>query len=114
MISIAEAALRAGRNPETIRRWIRTGHLRSERIGTQHLVDENALAGLLDNEPIDLPPEWTTATDGSAIPPWERLVRDARLTHWECCWCLIRRVRKWQVDGAVSGENVGERPGRPH
>ena len=35
-----------GRNPETIRRWIREGRLRSERIGTQHFVDEVALDAL--------------------------------------------------------------------
>jgi excisionase family DNA binding protein len=81
MITVPEAARRAGRNAETIRRWIRAGRLRSERVGTQHLVDERELAGLLDDEPIELPEAWTIADDGAAMPPWERLVRDARTAH---------------------------------
>jgi excisionase family DNA binding protein len=39
MITVPEAARRAGRNPETIRRWIRSGRLRAQRIGTQHIID---------------------------------------------------------------------------
>jgi excisionase family DNA binding protein len=81
MITIPEAARRSGRNPETIRRWVRAGRLRSERVGTQHLVDEHELAALVDDEPIDLPVAWRTTSDGSPMPPWERLVRDARDAH---------------------------------
>jgi excisionase family DNA binding protein len=81
VITIPEAARRSGRNPETIRRWVRAGRLRSERVGTQHLVDENELAALTDDEPIDLPEAWRTTTDGAPMPPWERLVRDARDAH---------------------------------
>jgi len=46
MLTVPEAARRVGRNPETVRRWIREGRLRSERVGTQHLVDEEALDAL--------------------------------------------------------------------
>lgn len=81
MITIPEAARRSGRNPETIRRWVRAGRLRSERVGTQHLVDEDELAGLIDDEPIDLPQAWRKTSNGSPMPPWERLVRDAREAH---------------------------------
>jgi excisionase family DNA binding protein len=81
MITIPEAARRSGKNPETIRRWVRAGRLRSERVGTQHLIDEEDLAGLIDDQPIDLPAAWQTTTDGSPMPPWERLVRDARDAH---------------------------------
>lgn len=40
MITVPVAAQRVGRDPETIRRWIRSGRLASEKVGTQHLVDE--------------------------------------------------------------------------
>jgi excisionase family DNA binding protein len=47
MITVAEAATRAGRDPETIRRWIRAGKLTSWKVGTQHLIDEHDLASVL-------------------------------------------------------------------
>ena len=82
MITVPEAARRSGRNPETIRRWIRAGRLRSEKVGTQHMVDEGDLAGLLaSDEPLTLPAAWTTRSDGRPIPPWEQLVRDGRESH---------------------------------
>lgn len=48
MITVPEAARRAGVAAETVRRWIRAGRLASTKVGTQHLVDEgdvDALAG---------------------------------------------------------------------
>jgi excisionase family DNA binding protein len=80
MLTVPEAARRAGRNPETIRRWIRSGRLRSERVGTQHLVREEDVDGLADDAPLDLPAAWQEA-DGALMPAWERLVRDARDAH---------------------------------
>ena len=77
MLTVPEAARRAGRNPETIRRWIRSGRLRSEKVGTQHLVREDELAGLLDARPLELPPHWRNAARGR-MPEWEALIRSAR------------------------------------
>jgi excisionase family DNA binding protein len=81
MITVPEAARRTGLNPETIRRWIRAGRLRSQRVGTQHLIDENALDVLVDDVPIELPKEWRQTDDGRPMPNWEQLVRDARESH---------------------------------
>jgi excisionase family DNA binding protein len=43
-LTVPEAARRVGRNPETIRRWIREGKLRAHKVGTQHVIDEDDLA----------------------------------------------------------------------
>jgi excisionase family DNA binding protein len=43
MLTVPEAAVRVGRNPETVRRWIRSGRLAASRIGTQFLIDEDEL-----------------------------------------------------------------------
>lgn len=79
MITVPEAARRLGRNPETIRRWIRSGRLRSERVGTQHLVDERDLdeaAGA--GEMLPLPPDLEDTDDGVPQPDWVRLIREER------------------------------------
>lgn len=42
-LTVPEAARRIGRNPETIRRWIRAGKLPSRKVGTQHVIEEHDL-----------------------------------------------------------------------
>ena len=39
MLTVPEAARRIGRNPETVRRWIREGKLVAHKVGTQHVID---------------------------------------------------------------------------
>ncbi len=81
MLTVPEAARRIGRNPETIRRWIRAGRLRSEKVGTQHLVDEQQLEALVDDEMLPLPREWRLMRDGTPQPNWVRIVRESREGH---------------------------------
>lgn len=45
MLTVPEAAKRVRRDPETVRRWIRTGKLRARKIGSQHFIEEADLAG---------------------------------------------------------------------
>lgn len=47
MLTVPDAARRIGRNPETVRRWLREGRLPAERVGTQHFVDEQALDAMV-------------------------------------------------------------------
>jgi excisionase family DNA binding protein len=82
MLTVPEAAKRIGRDPETVRRWIRSGKLPSTRVGTQHLVDEHDLAALVDGaDSLPLPEEWRYMSDGRPQSDWVRLVRDSRESH---------------------------------
>lgn len=81
MLTVPEAARRTHRHPETIRRWIRAGRLRSERVGTQHLVHEAEVDALADDGALTLPDAWAVDDDGQPTPAWERLVRDGRDAH---------------------------------
>jgi excisionase family DNA binding protein len=79
MITVPEAAKRAGRNPETIRRWIRSGRLKAQRIGTQHIIEEGDLVMLLEDEELPLPPAWSRLADGRQAPNVVRAIRLSRL-----------------------------------
>lgn len=83
MITVPEAARRLRRNPETIRRWIREGKLRSTRVGTQHLLDEADLELL--REPAALlavPPGWWSETHtGEPLPDFMAALRRQRAEH---------------------------------
>ena len=43
MLTVLEVAQRVGRDPETVRRWIRSGKLRATKVGLQHLIAEDDL-----------------------------------------------------------------------
>lgn len=83
MLTVPEAARRTGRNPETIRRWIREGKLRATKVGTQHVLDERDLAAFI-GEPADtdpLPPEWRLTSWGAPMPDVVAAVRRSRVGH---------------------------------
>ncbi len=81
MLTVAEAAKIAGKNPETIRRWIRSGKLRSSRFGTQHMIDEIDLDELLNGVRAVNVPEWAKGVDpvtGWTVDDIVRMVREAK------------------------------------
>jgi excisionase family DNA binding protein len=78
MLTVPEAARRTHRNPETIRRWIRSGRLRAQKVGTQHLVDERDLAALTEGSTVALPPAWRRTPTGEELPDIVAALRDSR------------------------------------
>lgn len=82
MITVAEAARRVGRDPETIRRWIRSGKLPSRRLGLQHLIDERDLDEVVAiRESLPLPTALRRTFTGGPQPDWARIVRRSRHAH---------------------------------
>jgi excisionase family DNA binding protein len=49
MLTVPEAARRVNRDPETVRRWIRSGKLRARKIGTQHVIEEDDLLDVAES-----------------------------------------------------------------
>jgi excisionase family DNA binding protein len=78
MLTVPEAARRVRCNPETVRRWIRSGRLRSRRAGTQHLIEESDLLALTPPTEIRLPAAWRKTATGERMPNINRAVRRSR------------------------------------
>ncbi|HEU0169564.1 MAG TPA: helix-turn-helix domain-containing protein [Chloroflexota bacterium] len=80
MITVPEAAKRLHKNPETIRRWIREGKLRSTKVGTQHLIEEGDLDEYTGEEPKQLPaaPGYGTTFWGEPMPNVVKWVWESR------------------------------------
>ena len=82
MLTVPEAARRVGRNPETVRRWIRSGKLRSHKIGTQHIIDERDLAPFEEHgESLPIPEAWRKTWTGEPQPDWVAIIRRSRESH---------------------------------
>jgi excisionase family DNA binding protein len=79
MLTVPQAAERVGRDPETVRRWIRAGKLQATKIGTQHMVDEDDLDQMTGQTgSLPLPKEWQKTWTGEPQPDWVRLIRRSR------------------------------------
>ena len=78
MLTVREAAHRARCDPETVRRWIRAGHLRAQRVGTQHVIDESDLLAFLPAAARSLPAAWRKTVTGEPMPDVLRAVRRSR------------------------------------
>lgn len=82
MLTVPEAARRAGKNPETVRRWIREGKLLAHKIGTQHVIEEADLATVMaDGDRLPLPPEWRTTFWGDPMPDVVAAIQRTRAGH---------------------------------
>lgn len=71
-LTVEEAAEIAGKNPETIRRWIRQGRLEARSRGRSYEVSERALTALISGEVDARPP----AGGGIFDPRWGPFTRD--------------------------------------
>jgi excisionase family DNA binding protein len=82
-LTVPQAARRIGRNPETVRRWIREGKLASTKVGTQHLIAEQDLAELVEPtaDTAPLPPEWQLTAWGTPMPDVVAAVHRSRQGH---------------------------------
>ncbi len=82
-LTVPEAARRVGRNPETIRRWIREGKLPSHKVGTQHLIEERDLETATEPETdrLPVPPAWRTTFWGDPMPDVVAALRRSRQGH---------------------------------
>jgi excisionase family DNA binding protein len=78
MLTVPEVASRVGRDPETIRRWIRSGKLRAHKVGTQHVVDEEDLESILEDGSLPLPGPWKRTWTGETQPDWVLLIHRSR------------------------------------
>jgi excisionase family DNA binding protein len=81
MITVPEAARRAGRDPESIRRWIRAGRLPSRKVGTQHLIEESDLRAVLGGQTLPLPSWLRRTSTGEPMPDVVSALRRQRARH---------------------------------
>ncbi|MGI8658486.1 MAG: helix-turn-helix domain-containing protein [Candidatus Limnocylindria bacterium] len=82
MLTVPEAARRLRRNPETVRRWIREGRLRSTKVGTQHMVEEADLDQVRPEALLSAPDGWWTETHtGEPLPDFMSVLRRQRTEH---------------------------------
>jgi excisionase family DNA binding protein len=81
MLTVPEAARRAERDPETIRRWIRSGKLRARKVGTQHVIEEEDLDAVLAVDELPIPASWGEPITGRPLPSIVALIRSQRSEH---------------------------------
>jgi excisionase family DNA binding protein len=80
-VTVPEAARRVGKNPETIRRWIREGRLPARKVGTQHVSDERDLQVIGEDGVLPAPDAWNTTPTGEPMPDWVAILRRQRAEH---------------------------------
>ena len=82
MMTVPEVARRVGRNPETVRRWIREGRLAAHKVGTQHVIEERDLAAFeATSASAPLPAAWQRTSWGGPVPDVVAAVHRSRAGH---------------------------------
>jgi excisionase family DNA binding protein len=82
MLTVPQAARRIGRNPETIRRWIRSGRLPARKVGTQHVVEEVDLdTAAAEPRTLPLPERWQRFDSGHTVPDIVAAIHRSRREH---------------------------------
>jgi excisionase family DNA binding protein len=70
-LTIPEAAAAVRRDPETVRRWIRSGRLPARKVGTSYVVGREDLMDLVggreEPEMLPLPEGWKTTSSGAPM-----------------------------------------------
>jgi excisionase family DNA binding protein len=76
VLTVAQAAERVGRTPETVRRWIRSGRLAATTENGRFLIEPSDLDRVSDDlyPMLDLPEEWKHFEDGTPVPNWAAAV----------------------------------------
>jgi excisionase family DNA binding protein len=77
VLTVAEASRLTGRDPETIRRWVRTGRLQSRRDGPRLLLFEDEVETMLTPPSLPLPAAWLDAPLAGQ-PDWVAYLRRTR------------------------------------
>lgn len=79
MLTVPQAARRTKRDPETVRRWIRSGRLKATKIGTQHMIDEGDLAAFTEADAVlPLPAGWRRTATKEPMPDVIAAIRSSR------------------------------------
>jgi excisionase family DNA binding protein len=78
VLTVPEVARRIDRHPETVRRWIREGKLRSRKVGTQHFIEEADLALTFEDDSLPVPESWSRTFNGEPMPDVVRIIRRHR------------------------------------
>jgi excisionase family DNA binding protein len=79
VLTVRDAARRTGRDPESIRRWIRDGRLRAKKSGTRHLIEEADLdAATEEPRMLPLPEAWGYLPSGEPMFDVVKAIDEAR------------------------------------
>jgi excisionase family DNA binding protein len=77
VLTVSEASALTGRDPETIRRWVRQGRLSARRDGPRLLLDASEVEALLVPDTLPVPEAWRRTATGEQ-PRWVAYLRRTR------------------------------------